>query len=54
MVFLTSLSAVNRIVEGVGGMDSRVGWDGLGGGKNNHLRHSMSSHDAHTVANDNI
>ena len=34
-----------------------MGWDGEewvgeGGGKNHPLGHSMSSHDAHTVAND--
>ena len=30
------------------------GVGGLGGGKNHPLGHSMSSHDAHTVANDTI
>ena len=34
-----------------------VGWGGVGGvggGKNHRLGHPMSSHDAHTVANDTI
>ena len=44
------------IIEGVGGMGGRVGWGGVGrggvgGGKNHPLGHPMSSHDAHTVAN---
>ena len=38
------------IIEGVGGISNRVG--GEGGGKNYPLGYSMSSHDAHTVAND--
>ena len=36
---------------------SGVGWGGVGGvggGKNHHLGHSMSSHGAHTVSNDTI
>ena len=36
---------------GWGGME-RGGWGGVGGGKNYPLGHSMSSHDANTVAND--
>ena len=46
------------LIEGVGGMGKwgRVGWGGCmgwaGGGKNPCLGHPMSSHDAHTVAND--
>ena len=35
----------------------RVGWTGVdvvGGGKSYHLRHPISSYDAHTVANDTI
>ena len=31
-----------------------MGWGGVGGGKNHHLGHPMSSHDTHTVANDII
>ena len=45
------------IIEGVGGMGGGVGWGGIsvvGGGKNHCLGHPMSSHDAHTVANDTI
>ena len=48
--FLSSL----LIIEGVGGMGGGVGQGGVGGGKNHHLGHPMSSHDAHTVANDTI
>ena len=36
-------------------MGGRVGWGGVGGvggGNNPHFGHPMSSHDAHTVAND--
>ena len=53
------------IIEGVGGMGSGEGWGetgrggvrwggvgGVKGGKNYPLGHPMSSHDAHTVAND--
>ena len=43
------------IIEGVGGMNDRVGCGGVGGvggGKKPHLGHFMSSHDAHTGAND--
>ena len=29
-------------------------WGGMGGGKNHRFGHPMSSHDAHTVANDTI
>ena len=47
------------IIEGVSGMGGKVGWDGegwvgwdrVGGGKNHPLGHSMSIHDAYTVAN---
>ena len=45
------------IIEGVSGMGSGVEWGGVGGvigGKNYHLGHPMSSHDAHTVANDTV
>ena len=34
-----------------------MGWEmvgGVGGGKNHHLGHPMSSHDTHTVDNDTI
>ena len=31
-----------------------LGWGGVRGGKNNQFGHPMSSHDAHTVANDTI
>ena len=46
------------IIEGVGGMGGEVaevgqgGVDGVEGVKNHPLGHPMSSHDAHTVAND--
>ena len=42
---------------GVGGMGGGVGWygegwvGGEGGAKNHRLGHPISSHDAHTVAN---
>ena len=39
------------IIEGVGGMSGSTGWGEVGGGKNHH---PISSHDAHTVANDTI
>ena len=55
------------IIEGLGGMDGGVGWDGMGrggmgwggvggvgGGKNHPWGHPMSSHDAHTVANNTL
>ena len=60
--FLTSV----LIIKGMGGMGGRVGWvagwagvgrggvGGEGGGKNHCLGHHMSSHDAHTVANETI
>ena len=47
-------------IEGVGGMGGGVKWDGdewverEGGGKNHRLGHPMSSHDAHTVANNTL
>ena len=31
-----------------------MGWGGMGGEKNHHLGHPISSLDAHTVANDTI
>ena len=46
--FLTSV----LIIEGMGGMGIGVG--GEGGGKNHRLGHPISSHDAHTVANDTV
>ena len=49
---LPSLSTVSIANRG-GGWDGW--WDGVGGvggGKNHHLGYPMSSHDAHTVAND--
>ena len=50
------------IVEGMSGIGGGVGWGGVGGvgwcgvegGKYYCLGHPMSSHDAHTVANDTI
>ena len=55
MVFLPFLSAVSIDNRGVGW--GEVGWGGVGGvrgGNNHHLGYPMSSHDAHTVANDTI
>ena len=45
------------LIEGVGGMGSKVRWGGVkwggvGGDKNPCLGHPMSSHDVNTVAND--
>ena len=48
MVLLLSLSAIS-IANGMGGGVEWVG--GVGGGKKPCLGYSMSSHDAHTVAN---
>ena len=50
------------IIEGVGGMGGGEGWGrmgrgevgGEGGGKNHCLGHPISSHDAHTVANNTL
>ena len=55
MVFLQYLSAVGIDNRGMGGMGGKVGWHGwslVGGGKNHCLGHPISSHVAHTVAND--
>ena len=59
MVFLPSLSA-RSIVKRGGGWDGwwvkmgsdGVGWGGVEHSRNPCLGHSISSHDAHTVAND--
>ena len=55
-VFFHPFPSSVLIIEGVGGMGSGVGWGGMGrggvgGGKNYRLGHPMSSHDAHTLAN---
>ena len=53
--FLPSLPAISIVNIGVGVVGWGVGW-GVGGGeeggKNHYLGHLISSHNAHTVAND--
>ena len=53
--FLPSVLIIEGVVWAMGW--GGVGWggvDGVGDGKNHCLGHPMSSHDAHTVANDTI
>ena len=60
MYFLPSLSAISIANRGAGGWVVRRGglrqgrMGVMGGGKNHCLGHPMSSHDAHTVANDTL
>ena len=46
---LLSFSNISITIVGVGGMGDGAGWGEVGGGKNPHLGHPMSSHDAHTL-----